>query len=135
MARSDASHRANSAISERDFSPEPASAPAARHFVIEVSRIEDAETLFRLSALTSELVSNAILHAGTAFRVSVSPRRKGIRVSVTDGSTFPPVPQSLGPEHPTGRGLRIVEALADQWGVSPDSGGKTVWFELRRPVA
>ncbi len=135
MARADASHRGAGAILERDFSPEPASAPAARHFVIDVSGIEDAETLFRLSTLTSELVSNAILHARTSFTVSVLPRSKRIRVSVTDGSALPPVPQSLAPDHPTGRGLRIVESLADHWGFSPDTSGKTVWFELGRPVA
>jgi hypothetical protein len=46
-----------------------------------------------------------------------------------DNSTLPVVPD---PEHnaTSGRGLGIVDALADRWGITPTADGKTVWFEL-----
>ena len=129
---SERSHRGANAKLARDFPPESESAPAARHFVVEVSGALDMETGFRLSALTSELVSNAILHARTPFTVSVALRPELIRVSVTDGSTSVPVPRRSGPDRPTGRGLRIVEALSDDWGFTRNRKGKAVWFELSR---
>ena len=126
----DRTRRGAQSKAARDFPPEPASAPVARHFVVEVSGALDMETGFRLSALTSELVSNAILHARTPFTVSVSLKPELIRVTVTDGSTAVPVPRRSGPDQPTGRGLRIVEALSDDWGFTRQRTGKAVWFEL-----
>lgn len=119
-----------SSVVARDFLPEPASARAARQFLAEVMGLADPDTGFRLAALTAELANNAVIHAGTQFTVEVLPGEERIRVNVTDGSLAPPVPRSLGPDHPSGRGLRIVEALADDWGFSLDDRGKTVWFEV-----
>jgi hypothetical protein len=117
----------------RDFLPEPASARAARHFVADVTAVDDVDVGFRLAALTSELANNAVIHARTPFTVGVLPGETRIRVTVSDGSVTPPVPRSLGPDHPSGRGLRIVEALADDWGFSLEKRGKTVWFEVLPP--
>jgi anti-sigma regulatory factor (Ser/Thr protein kinase) len=116
------------------FPPEPASASAARRFLAQLTGFDDAEVTFRLSVLVSELVNNAVIHANTPLTVSVSPGDGAVRVSVSDGSLDPPVPQSLGPNHPSGRGLKIVDALADDWGYTVDEQGKTVWFEVVPPA-
>ncbi|MGH8928741.1 MAG: ATP-binding protein, partial [Acidimicrobiia bacterium] len=82
--------------------------------------------------LVSELVTNAVLHARTPFLVKVTVAPDLIRVSVTDGDRTQPLMKQHGLSDPTGRGLRIVDAMADRWGVDPDVDGKTVWFELER---
>jgi hypothetical protein len=58
----------------------------------------------------------------------VSP--DGIRVEVHDGSPVSPAFSMLDPTAVTGRGLLLVSAAADSWGVDPDDSGKTVWFVL-----
>ncbi|MFE9172577.1 ATP-binding protein [Streptomyces kebangsaanensis] len=87
--------------------------------------------------LLSELMTNAYRHA------KVSPGREirarcvldgdgRLRISVTDANDTLPMPREASPEDESGRGLALVEALADDWGAEPRPGGigKTVWFEL-----
>ncbi|MGH8926451.1 MAG: ATP-binding protein [bacterium] len=119
-------------VLERLFPPESQSAPAARKFVLEAGWSDDAETNLRLATVVSEVVTNAILHARTAFVVTVIPRREAIRVAVRDQSAVFPIRRAYQARQPTGRGLQIVEALADRWGVAKEPSGKTVWFELER---
>ncbi len=109
--------------------PVPKSVPQARHFVVALDFVESTD-VDRLSLLTAEIVTNAILHARTHIELEASQVSRGIRVSVTDGNTNPPVMKNYGPGSPTGRGLHIVEAMADRWGFDPSETGKTVWFEL-----
>jgi anti-sigma regulatory factor (Ser/Thr protein kinase) len=127
-----ASQRATAAASARDFSPTPDAAPAAREFVVSLGGFVDGDDLLRLKTLASEVVTNAILHAGTPFSVVVTGDSERIRVAVRDGSVELPVKRDYGAAQPTGRGLHIVEALADRWGVETENGGKTVWFEMDR---
>lgn len=84
--------------------------------------------------LVSELATNALRHAGTEFEVEVTATRTGVRVAVSDDSPQRPrEPLVLpGPDAEGGRGLAIVDELADRWGVAGDPLGKTVWFELDR---
>jgi len=85
--------------------------------------------------LVSEVVTNSIRHALAGGRVSVARQGKGVRVEVADSGGGTPVPRQAEPHEPTGRGLAIVGALADRWGiVDPPGSGKTVWFELAGPV-
>lgn len=94
--------------------------------------------------MVSELVTNACQHSGRpAGRVHLvavcGPDR--LRVEVTDaGGGTVPAPRRPRTGDVRGRGLLIVEALADNWGhiADPDTGARTVWFEVarsRRPVA
>ncbi|MCM2410927.1 ATP-binding protein [Streptomyces sp. RKAG290] len=81
--------------------------------------------------LLSELVTNALVHTddGAVVAVSVAPQR--LRVEVRDfvpGMPVSHVPNADDGTH--GRGLVLVESLADAWGVSPKALGKMVWFEL-----
>ena len=88
-------------------------------------RFEDARLV------VSELVTNAILHAGTDIEVIVVVRSDAVRIEVTDLGGG--VPSSRPVEGTTsGRGLPIVEALGGQWGVLQLGAGKTVWCELTR---
>jgi PAS domain S-box-containing protein len=80
--------------------------------------------------LASELVTNALVHADGPYRISIESGEGVLRIGVTDGTTAGP---QLSPDdmHATsGRGMRMIEALTDRWGVHLGEGGKTVWFEL-----
>ncbi|MEX0864142.1 MAG: ATP-binding protein [Acidimicrobiia bacterium] len=120
----------NSPELERGFPAQPESVPEARRFVLNAAGSGYTQVDERLSALVSELATNAILHARTPFRVKVWRDGSRTRVSVSDHSTSGPITREYAPSQPTGRGLMIVESLADRWGVTPDHDGKTVWFEI-----
>jgi anti-sigma regulatory factor (Ser/Thr protein kinase) len=86
--------------------------------------------------LVTELVTNAVRHAGVApgrpVRVDVRRWRQRVRVEVADqGAGFPAVPRPRRPsDEPGGWGLFLVERIADRWGVDHCSPGKCVWFEI-----
>lgn len=81
--------------------------------------------------LTSELVTNALIHTDhdAVLTATVSPR--GLRVEVRDFVARRPRPRAPSADDGThGRGLLLVQSLADAWGVSTHGVGKAVWFEL-----
>lgn len=80
--------------------------------------------------LTSELATNAVMHARTTFTVTVTSARRAVRIAVRDGSVRLPRVRSPGPYELDGRGMTLVANLAPRWGVDPVRGGKVVWFEL-----
>jgi len=84
--------------------------------------------------LTSELVTNAVLHARTEMTVAVEDTDHGVRVAVTDSSPVPPSLRHHSTTATTGRGLRMLDQLAREWSVDEDNGGKTVWFTLADDV-
>jgi two-component sensor histidine kinase len=78
--------------------------------------------------VVSELATNAVVHAATAFTVNLSRLDDVLTLTVEDGS--PGFPRQFGPGAelaPGGRGLRIVEALSTAWGVTDKVTGKSVW--------
>jgi hypothetical protein len=82
--------------------------------------------------LTSEIVSNALQHAGRASEITVNIEGPLLRIETRDPSDESPSPRSAGPEDDTGRGLAMVGLLSSAWGSSREGDdGKTVWFELR----
>jgi anti-sigma regulatory factor (Ser/Thr protein kinase) len=94
------------------------------------------DTLHDLHLLTTELVTNAVLHAGVGeagtIELRVAAERNRVRVAVTDpGGEDTPVVQDLDPEVPGGMGLFLVEQISSSWGVErAPGGGNRVWFEL-----
>jgi anti-sigma regulatory factor (Ser/Thr protein kinase) len=84
--------------------------------------------------LVSELVSNSVLHAQSSLIVSVSRSSdcRALCISVHDDQAdgVPSVRQADGAAT-SGRGLALVQKVASRWGIAPDPGGKSVWFELR----
>jgi len=82
--------------------------------------------------VTSELANNAVLHARSPFSVLVRPEQSGVRISVHDASPVAPRLLHLEPMAPSGRGLHLVSALADDWGFESTAlQGKTVWAKLQ----
>ena len=81
--------------------------------------------------LVSELVTNALRHTQSNVILIDVQIRDRIRVNVTDESPRMPRRQSPGPKDAKGRGLIIVDELAEEWGIEPMPGnGKRIWFEL-----
>lgn len=83
--------------------------------------------------LVSEVVTNALLHAGTDIDVAAVLDDAGLRIEIGDGSPHLPSRRRYAATAGTGRGLLMLEALVDDWGVSQHRDGKTVWFRLSGP--
>jgi anti-sigma regulatory factor (Ser/Thr protein kinase) len=86
-------------------------------------------------AVTSELVTNAIEHAGApqfGLQVVHLADPEAVAVMVTDPSPWPPVKRDLVADNEHGRGLHVVEALSDRWGWQPAPPGKAVYAILTR---
>lgn len=85
---------------------------------------------------TSELTTNALLHAGTAARVEVDLSAERLLVSVADSGTRGRVTRARTDTLSSrGRGLGLIEELSDTWGTDPTVRGSTVWFEMLIPPA
>lgn len=80
--------------------------------------------------LTSELVTNAVLHAATELTLTLSEPNGSVRVAVSDEDLELPSVGALDVEATSGRGMQLVDTLAPEWGVCVRPAGKTVWFEL-----
>ena len=88
-----------------------------------------AEDLDLVLVAISELATNAVRHAGSAFEVRLGREGACVRLEVDDDDATLPTPQEPGPADVSGRGLLLVGAIADAWGVEARPPGKTVWFE------
>lgn len=117
----------------RDFDGSPDSPRLARAFVAGVLAGWGETRLSGDAALVvSELATNAVLHARSAFSVAVEATPTSVRLSVRDRSAAPPAPRETVHELASGRGLALVSALADAWGVETAPEGKVVWALMRR---
>ncbi|MFJ5936503.1 ATP-binding protein [Streptomyces sp. NPDC093071] len=92
-----------------------------------------AETLV---LIISELVTNAVVHTGCpAVLRMLFAAEGGVRVEVADISDCPPRPRRAEGDDTNGRGLELVDGLADRWGWQPEGVGKSIWCEVdRAPV-
>lgn len=111
---------------------ESVSAGQARRFVsdtLETWGLDDLRDEALL--LTSELVTNAVLHAG-APGITLTLRRlaDGLRIEVTDPSPVIPTVRHYNVHSGTGRGMALVQAWSRAWGSDAHPPGKVVWFEL-----
>jgi anti-sigma regulatory factor (Ser/Thr protein kinase) len=104
----------------------------ARHLAHDALGAVPREIRDSVELLISELATNCVRHTSSDFVVSIDVSGDRIRVDVTDRGSGQPQVKSPPPSSPSGRGLRIVDLLADRWGVYADdrSGAKTVWFEI-----
>jgi anti-sigma regulatory factor (Ser/Thr protein kinase) len=115
------------------LNPHPTSVGAARRFVRDVlmSRQIADGVVSTVELLTSEVVTNAIVHGGSGPQLVVQLGDGVVRVAVRDMSPELPVRRLGRIDDSSGRGVVIVEELATAWGVEPDrGGGKQVWFEV-----
>jgi anti-sigma regulatory factor (Ser/Thr protein kinase) len=115
--------------------PEPASVPAARQFVREFLTEEGVGAVLALPAvlLTSELVTNGVIHAHTELDLRAALANDSLRVEVVDHGGGRPVRGHAADDAERGRGLAVVSELATRWGVAVQPDSKSVWFELRCP--
>jgi anti-sigma regulatory factor (Ser/Thr protein kinase) len=121
-------------VNPLDLPPTTESVPAARRFVRE--QLADSELDVDTAVLLgSELVTNAILHARTQVTVTVELNVDLARISVRDRSPVQPRIHAFSTSAATGRGLRLLDRLAERWGVDSESptDGKVVWFEVGPP--
>ena len=82
------------------------------------------------AVMTSELVTNALLHGTGPITLGVDCGPAQVRVEVGDADPRRPALPAADDASESGRGLLIVDALARSWGVDDASPGKTVWFEI-----
>jgi anti-sigma regulatory factor (Ser/Thr protein kinase) len=115
-----------------ELHPDPSSPARARRFVHAFSARNALSDPVndRLVLVSCELVTNAVLHAGTPLTLSLELHRDLVRVSVKDGAAELPALRNSQPEALTGRGLRLVAETSRVWGVDPAGLGKTVWAEI-----
>jgi anti-sigma regulatory factor (Ser/Thr protein kinase) len=80
--------------------------------------------------LVTELVTNAVVHAGGPIVVTAAYLESTLRVEVHDPEPAKPILQQPSALDEAGRGLRLVALLAHRWAITPEPDGKTIWFEL-----
>jgi len=80
--------------------------------------------------LTSELVTNAVVHGRSEVRLRVLPQERGVRVEVGDDNDRAPVVQPHDEDALSGRGVSLIDDVADAWGVEQAEIGKVVWFTV-----
>lgn len=111
---------------------EPSSAATARtHAAALVESWASEHLVMVLSLLVTELVTNAIVHVGSVIHLEIFVLTgRAVRVEVFDTSFELPRVDNPLPDRESGRGLQLVETLANQWGARRRVDGKVVWFEL-----
>lgn len=116
--------------------PEPRSVQLARRWIADSFQALGREDLLECAELaTSELVTNALLHAGDPIAVRLRGTKDHPRVDVSDGSRQLPLPPTRGQHQLSsllatfGRGLDLVARCSIAWGATIELQGKTVWFE------
>ncbi len=115
------------------LTPHPTSVGAARRFVRDVlmSRQVADGVVDTVELLTSEVVTNAIIHGRSGPQLAVTVAGNVVRVAVQDLSPEVPVRRLGRLDDVSGRGVVIVEELATSWGVElVGNGSKRVWFEV-----
>ena len=117
-------------MSTLHLEPVVESTPVARHWIAAHLRDLPAEVTGCAALLTSELVTNAVLHAATPLCITLHILPDRIRVDVADGNPSFPSIKDYGRDAATGRGLTLFNTLASNWGVQAVEDGKIVWFEL-----
>jgi anti-sigma regulatory factor (Ser/Thr protein kinase) len=89
-----------------------------------------AELCDTAALLTSEMVTNSLLHGRSDARLAVTADESGLLVEVGDDDVRPPRIRHNEIEAMGGRGLTIVDHLASEWGAYPTPVGKVVWFRI-----
>ncbi|QYC40403.1 Histidine kinase-, DNA gyrase B-, and HSP90-like ATPase [Nonomuraea coxensis DSM 45129] len=115
-----------------DLPAAPEAVATARRLVREALAVWGLSTLADdLTMVVSEVVTNAIVHAKSAVTLSLHRQGRSVRGEVADHSPVWPTPLPAGPDEEHGRGLAIVAAYSERWGVDPTPDGKIVWFVAR----
>jgi anti-anti-sigma factor len=129
-----AEHRQRALVLGEVLLPAMGAARRARFLAVEAcTRWDLRELAPTASIVSSELVSNAVKHAGTMADLRFTLGRRHLFIAVRDGSDRQPQPRRDDPDDAgAARGLLLVEELAHRWGCAPADGGKVVWAALSR---
>ena len=122
----------NSPCAHLALDAEPRASALARAFVKESVPADDEDLASDVALLTSELVTNAVLHARTPIEIGVVHDDVRVLVAVGDRNLARPEQQPYNSERAGGRGLMILRNLSDAWGVTTYEKGKSVWFTVQR---
>jgi anti-sigma regulatory factor (Ser/Thr protein kinase) len=118
------------------FVPVPEAVGAVRRYVTRVLQEWGQDRIVCDAALvTSEMATNAVTHAHSPFRVFLHRSSDVVLVAVKDARAGSARRHAAGSQEPSGRGLMIVEAVADRWGCDTLDNGKVVWAEFSVPTA
>ena len=113
------------------FEPKPESVAEIRSYARAVTRGLEPQVQDDVVLMVSELATNALLYSRGEIGVEIDCDDGGVRVAVTDAGSGEPQLQPADLLRPYGRGLRIVDELADDWGSSRSNEGRTVvWFHV-----
>ena len=109
--------------------PEVSSLGEGRRFVAKTLREwnVDEDTIEPVMLVANELVANAIVHAHSSPVLSLEDAGPDLLLRVADEMPNPPIARRAAPGEEGGRGLMLVEALSDCWGVDASESGKSVW--------
>lgn len=119
-----------------DLPPVAASVPVARRLVRQLLQAWGArQDRDDAALLVTELVANVVDHVGgsTCLTLEATFSDDWLRLAVVDCSPTHPAVREPDAERARGRGMLMVQVLADRWGCEDHRGGKRVWFELRPP--
>lgn len=116
------------------LAPDIRAARRARHFVRDFCHDLQLDPRVCDSAVlaVSELVTNAFLYGRTTTTIYIALAGEVLRLSVRDENPVLPTVGQLAPDSIGGRGLPIVAAIADRWGVTSATAGKTIWVEIAK---
>lgn len=121
-------------VSQRRLEPHPHEVAPARRWTVEQatsSGLTDEDAAAVLELLSSEIITNAVRHGDGEIVVSVVRSGTGLRIAVTDAGDGRPTPRTPDDDAVTGRGMLLVAALSESWGVEHHpSGGTCVWFSV-----
>ena len=117
----------------RNFARDREAPAQARRFVAEVLEVwgHDGAFIEDAKLVVSELTTNAVVHAGSAFRLVVRRRTSEMWLEVHDSSHAFSELRAGAPAADSGHGLNLVAAVAHDWGVDQARTGKVVWAQLR----
>jgi anti-sigma regulatory factor (Ser/Thr protein kinase) len=117
---------------ERTFANTTGSIVKARRYAVDALVGSPPEVIDSVAVMVSELATNSVRHADSDFTVTIDRDGDRVRVAVADAGSRLPSLRTPEPSEHSGRGLQIVDALADEWGVTEmaDRAGKSVWFVL-----
>jgi anti-sigma regulatory factor (Ser/Thr protein kinase) len=110
-----------------------AGVPDARRAVTALAQEHLPVAADAAALVAGELLANALQHAGAPVTMRAHVTSERLVVEVEDTSALVPRPTLAADDHDGGRGLALVSALSDAWGVRLSRTGKTTWAELRRP--
>jgi len=114
------------------LAPVPAAPGRARRLVEEAcTRWGVAQLIGPATLIASELVTNAVIHAGTEIHLSVALRGDYLHINVRDADNRGRPTIQMPSAGPGGRGLGLVDIYASAWGTKSGADGKTVWATLR----